>query len=77
MKLYVTSYEYSNTMRTSVSNQKLKISQGLKSKFSFFFSSFAIVFLIIYLPLVKITVFPYLVAFLNCFISFKVRSRYS
>ena len=78
MRLYDTTYKYSNTKRTSVSNQKLKMSQGLKSKFKFFFSSFAIAVLIaICLPLVKVTLFPYLVTFLDSFLSFKVRSRYS
>ena len=36
MKLYDTTHEYSTTMRTSVSNQILKMLQGLKSKFTFF-----------------------------------------
>ena len=68
MKLCDTTYEYSNAMRTSVSNQILQMSQGLKSKFMLFFSSFANVFLIVIcLALVKVTLFPYLVTFLNSF----------
>ena len=78
MKLYNTTHEYSTTMRTSVSNQILKMLQGLKLKFTFFFSSFAFVFIIVIcLPLVKVTLFPYLVTFLNSFLGFTVRSQYS
>ena len=35
MKLHDTAYEYSNTIRTSLSNGKLQMSQGLKLKCEF------------------------------------------
>ena len=75
MKLHDTTYEYSNTMRTAVSNPKLQMSEGLKSKCKLFFSSFANFFLIaICLTLVKVTLILCLVTFLSFFLSFKAHS---
>ena len=75
MKLHDTTYEYSNTMRTFVSNGKLQMPQGLKLKCEFL-PRFLLFLIAICLTLVKVTLIPCLVTFLSFFLSFKARSRY-